>query len=429
MKTAFIGAGSVVFSRNLILDILSWPELRESTLSFMDIDAERLSVIESLARRVVADNNLPTKIEATTDCRKALEGADYVIVMIQVGGLAPFEHDIAIPLKYGIDQSVGDTLGPGGVFRGLRTVPVLVDIAREMEELCPNAIMLQYSNPMAINCWGVTKATSIRTVGLCHSVQGTAEQLAGYLGLDSSKVSYWCAGINHMAWYLKYEYDGRDAYPIIRKGMEDPEVFAKDKTRFEVLRHFDYYVTESTHHMSEYVPYFRKRKDLIEQFATPRWDYLDLCRDGWQPHYDQVKRQAAGEEPVEIKRSLEYASVIIRASETNIPARINGNVPNAGLIKNLPDGCCVEVPILVDKAGLHPCFVGDLPNQLAALNRSNINVQALAVEAALEGNARKAFQAIALDPLTAAMLDLRQIQSMVDELFAAHEAWLPQFQG
>lgn len=429
MKTAFIGAGSVVFSRNLILDILSWPELRDSTLSFMDIDAERLGVIEALAKRVVADNSLPTKIEATTDRRKALGGADYVIVMIQVGGLAPFEHDIAIPLKYGIDQSVGDTLGPGGVFRGMRTVPVLVDIARDMEELCPDAIMLQYSNPMAINTWAINKATSIRTVGLCHSVQGTAEQLAGYLGLDFSKVSYWCAGINHMSWYLKYEYDGQDAYPIIRQGMDDPEVFAKDKTRFEVLRHFDYYVTESTHHMSEYVPYFRKRKDLIEQFATPRWDYLDLCRDGWQPHYDLVKRQAAGEEPVEIKRSNEYASVIIRAHETNIPARINGNVPNTDLITNLPDGCCVEVPILVDKAGLHPCYVGDLPNQLAALNRSNINVQALAVEAALEGNARKAFQAVALDPLTAAILDLRQIQSMVDELFAAHRDWLPQFGG
>lgn len=426
-KIAFIGAGSVVFSRTLILDILSCPELQNSTLCLMDIDAERLGVIEALARRAVRDKEVPARVEATTDRRRALDGADYVIVMIQVGGLAPFEHDIAIPLRYGIDQSVGDTLGPGGVFRALRTIPVLVDIARDMEALCPRALMLQYSNPMAMNCWALAEASPIAVVGLCHSVQGTARQMAGYINVDIDRVSYWCAGINHMAWYLKYEVDGPDAYPMLRAAMEDPDVFARDKTRFEVLRHFDYFVTESTHHMSEYTPYFRKRPDLVEQFATPRWDYLELCKNGWQPHYQQARRQAAGEEPLPTGRSHEYASEIIRAHQTGRPARINGNVPNTHLITNLPSGACVEAPILVDKAGLHPCHVGHLPDQLAALNRTNINVQALGVRAALEGSARKAFQAIALDPLTAAMLDLRQIQRMVDDLFQAQAQWLSRF--
>jgi alpha-galactosidase len=429
MKIAFIGAGSVIFSRNLINDVLSFPALQDSTLSLMDIDSGRLDLIRSLTERIVSERGLPTVVEATTDRRRALDGADYVVVMIQVGGLEPFEHDIAIPLRYGIDQSVGDSLGPGGVFRGLRTVPVLVDIARDMERLCPNAWMLQYSNPMAINTWSLYEAADITVVGLCHSVQGTAKQLAGYFDLDFDRISYWCAGINHMSWYLRYEYDGEDAYPILRTVFDRPEIFEKDKTRFEVMRHFDYYVTESTHHMSEYTPYFRRTPELVEQFATPRWDYLELCKNGWQNHYDEVRRQAAGEIPVIPERSNEYASVIINARETDEPARINGNVRNTGLITNLPDGCCVEVPIFVDKTGLHPAFVGDLPPQLAALNRTNINVQELAVQSALEGDARKAFQAAALDPLTSSLLDLRTIQKMVDDLFAAHKAWLPQFGG
>lgn len=429
MKIAFVGAGSVVFSRNLMVDILSWPELQDVTLSLMDIDAERLGVIEALARRLVDERGLPARVEATTDRRRALDGADHVIVMIQVGGLEPFEHDIAIPLRYGLDQSVGDTLGPGGVFRALRTIPVLTSIAQDMEELCPGAWMLQYSNPMAMNCWALSAFSPVTVLGLCHSVQGTAEQIAGYIGADFADVSYWCAGINHMAWYLKYEVNGEDAYPRFRAAMDDPEVFAKDKTRFEILRHFDYFVTESTHHMSEYVPWFRKRPDLIEQFATPRWDYLDICRHGWQPHYEEARRQAAGEQPIRYERSNEYASRIIRARATDESDCINGNVPNTGLITNLPDGCCVEVPVLVNRTGAHPCFVGDLPEQLAGLNRTNINVQALGVEAALEGSARKAFQAIALDPLTGALLDLRQIQRMVDELFAAEQEWLPGFRG
>ncbi len=242
MKIAFIGAGSVIFSRNLINDVLSFPALQDSTLSLMDIDSGRLDLIRSLTERIVSERGLPTVVEATTDRRRALDGADYVVVMIQVGGLEPFEHDIAIPLRYGIDQSVGDSLGPGGVFRGLRTVPVLVDIARDMERLCPNAWMLQYSNPMAINTWSLYEAADITVVGLCHSVQGTAKQLAGYFDLDFDRISYWCAGINHMSWYLRYEYDGEDAYPILRTVFDSPESFEKDKTRFEVMRHFDYYV-------------------------------------------------------------------------------------------------------------------------------------------------------------------------------------------
>ena len=424
-KIAFIGAGSVVFARSLICDVLSFPELAGSTLALMDIDPGRLDLIAALASKTLQENQLPAKVESTLDRRRALDGADYVIVMIQVGGLDAFKTDVEIPRRYGIDQTVGDTLGPGGVFRGLRTVPVLVDICRDMSELCPEALLVNYSNPMAINCWGLNAATKIKNVGLCHSVQGTAAQLAGYIGVPYEEVSYWAAGINHMSWFLEFKHNGQDAYPALRRAMDDPGIFAKDRVRFEIMRHFDYFVTESTHHMSEYVPYFRKNREMADEWTKPRWDYYEICSQNWEPFYDKIRAQIRGEVEIEpITRSNEYGSRIIHSIETGAPCRINGTVENKGLITNLPDRCAVEVPILVDRTGLRPCFVGDLPPQCAALNRSNINVQQLAVEAALEKNKHKAFQAIALDPLTSALLDLRQIQKMVDEMWEAEQEWL-----
>jgi len=347
--------------------------------------------------------------------------------MIQVGGLQAFEKDIEIPLSYGVDQTVGDTLGPGGVFRALRTIPVLLSICRDMEQLCPDALLINYSNPMAMNCWGMNDGAGIKNVGLCHSVQGTAMDLAGYIGVPYEEVSFWVAGINHMSWFLEFKHQGRDACPRLREAMDNPEVFARDKVRFEMMRHFGCFVTESSHHMSEYVPYFRKRKELVEEFVTPRWDYLQVCKARRDPHSESIRKEISGEKPIVIDRSQEYGIHIIHSMETGIPCRVNGNVRNVDLVTNLPVGCCVEVPILVDKTGLRPCYVGDLPPQCAALNRTSINVQELAVRAALEGDRDKARMAIALDPLTGAMLDLRQICSMVDEMFEAEKEWLPQF--
>jgi alpha-galactosidase len=446
-KIAMIGAGSVVFARRLMTDLLSWPALQESEIALMDIHQGRLDLIQALGTRLVQQERIPARISKTTDRREALDGADYVICSIQVGGLEMYEADVEIPRRYGIDQTVGDTLGPGGVFRGLRTVPVLTAIGKDMEALCPHALFVNYSNPMNINMWGFSASTRVRNIGLCHSVQGTAEQLARYLEVPFQELSYWCAGINHQAWYLDLRRGhggarGEDLYPLLRQKMEDPQVFAQDRVRFEIMRHFGAFVTESTHHMSEYVPWFRTRPELIEAYTTPRWDYFDICKNRQDPHYEKMERQARGEEAVETGRTHEYCSYIVNAMETNTPYVMNANVPNtlgrsgqasggAGslLISNLPPACNVEVPCLVDGSGVRPCAVGDLPEPLAAINRTNVNVQALAVEGALSGEREMVYRAVQLDPLTGALLPLGRVREMVDELFAAEAQYLPQFAG
>jgi len=424
-----IGAGSVVFAQRLAIDILAHPELQDATLSLMDIDAERLELSGQAARTLIAKHNLAAKVEWAADRRRALDGADYVIAMVQVGGLPAVEMDVNIPMSYGVDQDIGDTLGPGGVFRGVRTIPVLLDICRDMEQLCPDALLINYSNPMALNCWGLSAGQkAIRFVGLCHSVQGTAHNLATDIKVPFEEVTYWVAGINHMAWFLKFEWKGEDAYPLVRKAMDDPDVYKLDKVRFEIMRHFGYFVTESSYHMSEYVPYFRNHPELIEELLMPRYNYLRMCREDWKPHYERISRMIAGDEPLpELKASREYCSAIIHSIETDTPIRINGNVANTGLITNLPEGCTVEVPTLVDATGLRPCYVGDLPSQCAALNRTNVNTQELATQAALEKDADKLAMAIALDPLTSSKLDLRTIRKMVDEMVAAERAQRPGF--
>ena len=434
LKIAFIGAGSIVFARNLIGDFLSYPEFQGCTLSLMDVDRGRLDRTAAAAEKILEHNDVAATIEATTDRREALAGADYVLNMIHVGGREPFENEIRIPEAYDVGQAVGDTLGPGGVFRMLRTAPVMLDTARDMEELCPDALLLNYTNPMAMLCWAVDEATEIDIVGLCHSVQHTAEAIANYAGVPGDELEYKVAGINHMAWFLEAEYDGESVYPALYEAMDDPDTYNRDNVRFELLRHFGAFVTESSNHVSEYVPYFRVDEEALRRFVVDE-EYDDYFVE-WMPtgslfeHWCSYQRAAAemdvSEIDPEIERSGEYASRIVHSIETGRPRRMNLNVRNSeGAIANLGTDACVEVPCLVDDRGVNPCAVGDLPPQLAALTRSNVAVQRLAVKAALERDQDTLRQAVKLDPLTAAACTLKEIDDMVDDLLEANADYLP----
>lgn len=458
-KVTFIGAGSTVFAKNLLGDILSYPELADATISLHDIDPERLRTSEIVARKIAAALGARPTIEATLDRRQALAGADYAIAMIQVGGYRPSTViDFEIPKKYGLRQTIADTLGIGGIMRGLRTIPVLLSMARDMQELCPDVTFLQYVNPMAMNMWALDRASSIRAVGLCHSVQGTAGELAADIGVPIAEIDYLAAGINHMAFYLKFERNGEDLYPAIRQVLREGRMPSTNRVRYKLLEKFGYFVTESSEHLSEYVPWFikRDRPDLIEQFNIPLDEYIRRCEfqlAGWEAlryvfedenvHFHVAGQgEARAEIPMggsltdmgrllkpllQIKRSVEYGSQIIYAMETGQPAVIYGNVGNHGLIDNLPAGCCVEVPCLVDRQGIQPTRIGALPPHLAALMQTNINVQALTVEAALTGKRQHIYHAAMLDPHTAAELDLDQITALVDDLIEAHGDWLPAY--
>jgi len=425
-KITIIGAGSVVFARRLITDFLTYPSLQNSHIALMDIDADALKPITKWARYAIEQTECGATVEATTDRRAALADADYVIISIRVGGIESVQKDFAITGKYGVDHSVGDTLGPGGVFYFLRNGAEIVDIARDMEELCPDALMLNYTNPMVMICWAVNAMTSIRNVGLCHSVQGTAFQLADYIGAPRDELRYWTAGINHMAWYLRLEWRGADAYPLLHEAMQKPEIYDQDPVRFEILRHFGAFVTESSRHMSEYVPYFRRRSNLIEQYQQSS----SIGRDwnAWlarrNERYEQMVQEVQARSDIQLERSHEYCSAILNAIETDTPFRFNGNVANQGVITNLPHDACVEVPILADGVGLHPCYVGALPPELAALNRTNLNVQDVIVDALKRQDRAQVYRAVQLDPLTAAVCTLDETRQMVDELFAAHEPYM-----
>ena len=429
-KITFIGAGSTVFAKNLMGDILSFPELANSTISLHDIDTDRLHTSEIVANKVAEALGANPKIEASTDRKKALEGADYAIAMFQVAGYKPGTvTDFEIPKKYGLRQTIADTLGIGGIMRGLRTIPVMIDMCKDMEQLCPDVTFLQYVNPMAMNCWALSRATSIKTIGLCHSVQGTAEQLADDIHIPIDEINYLCAGINHMAFYLKFERDGVNLYPEIRKVLEEKRAPDWNLVRYEMFKRLGYFVTESSEHFSEYTPYFikRDRPDLIEQFNIPLDEYIRRCEvqlAGWQ---DLRQRMETGTEGLEVSRSHEYGSLIIHSQETGQPRVVYGNVPNRGLIDNLPQGCCVEVPCVVDKSGIQPTKIGALPPQLAALMQTNVNVQSLTVEAALTGKREHIYHAAMLDPHTSAELDLDQIWHLVDDLIEAHGDWLPKY--
>lgn len=438
-KITFIGAGSLVFTRRLCNDILLAPALADSTISLMDVDPGRLNQAKEIVENIVAQRGGAARVEATTDRRKAVQGADYVVTTFQQGGLDAYKLDLEIPQKYGVEQCVGDTLGPGGVFRSLRTIPVLLDLIADLAEVAPEALLLNYVNPMAANCWAVDAATGWPHIGLCHSVQGTSEMLARWIGVPYDEINFLCAGINHQAFFLEFCRGKEDVYPLIWEAIERPEIKAEEPVRVELMEHFGFFVTESSGHASEYSPYFRKsaamvNEELVPRFTDPRNSWFDSGRTGgyyrhcierldkFQEEFDEIRRKDPGAE-----RSHEYGSWIIEAVETNNPIRVNGNVPNTGLITNLPDGCCVEVTCLVDAAGIRPTFVGAIPTQLAALNRTNINVQELIVEAALSGDTDAVHHAVMLDPLTAAVCTLPQIRSMVNEMLQAQARWLPQF--
>lgn len=422
-KISLIGAGSVVFARRLLQDVVCVPELRDSDIALMDVDEARLELIGKFADKLFAEVGSSGSVSITTDRRDALRDADYVLTTIRVGD--DYERDIGIPMKYGVDQAVGDTVGPGGVFKGLRTIPVLIDIAQDIDVVAPNATLLNYTNPMAMACWAIGEMAEVPTIGLCHSVQRTTQTLAGFIGAPTSEVSAWVAGINHLAWFIRFERNGEDAYPALRAAMDVPETFALDPVRFEVMRHFGLFVTESTRHMSEYVPYFRTDREVMASFA------LDEIRQDLrrrvkrvEDHISQLTRDAYSDDPIRPERSDEYACRIMEAMESGRRTVINGNVPNAGLVDNLPQGACVEVPILIDDLGFHPMNVGSIPPQCAALSRANVAVQELGVVAVLERSREAAFHAVCLDPLTAAVLSLREIRQMFDEMWDAHGAEL-----
>jgi len=431
-KIALIGAGSVVWARRLMMDILSFDELRDSTLALMDIDPVRLDTSKQTVERLVAQLGAPARVEATLDRREAVRDADYVIFAVQVGMHDATLLDFEIPRRYGLKQTIADTLGVGGIFRGLRTIPVLLGLLRDMEEVCPTALLLNYVNPMSILCLAAERATNggIKTVGLCHSVQGTARQLARYIGADLADVGYRVAGINHMAWFMDFTVNGKDAYPQLWEALETPDVYAKDKVRFEMMRRTGYFVTESSEHMAEYVPYFIKRDALVREFDIPIDEHVTRSARNLEK-FEDTRREVQSGAPIEMKLSHEYAAFIIKAIETNQDWSFNGNVPNsmdrrsAALIPNLPADSIVEVPCLVNRAGLQPCHTGELPAQLAGLNRSHITVHQLAVEAALEGNRDALYQAVMLDPHTASVLSLDEIWRMTDDLIEAHGDALP----
>jgi len=442
-KIALIGAGSVVFTRNLCSDILLAPVLRDSTIALMDVDAARLAQARELIQAMIERRGLKARVEATTDRREALKDADYVVTTFQQGGLAAFTLDIEIPQRYGVEQCVGDTLGPGGVFRALRTIPVLVDLCRELDEVSPGALLLNYVNPMAANCWAVDAITGRPHVGLCHSVQETSAMLAEWAGVPPNETTFLCAGINHLAFFLKLSHDDEDLYPRIWAAVERPEVQAREPVRIELMKHFGYFCTESSGHNSEYVPYFRKsarivNEELVPRFLdTPNHHWFDYGRTGGYLRHCHIRQanarqdyQAliAGDKAFPAERSIEYGSYVIEAIETHQATRIYGNVPNRGLILNLPEGCCAEVPCLVDGNGIQPVAVGPLPSQLAALIRTNVNVQELIVEAVRSGDVEMVYHAVMLDPLTAAVCTLPQVRAMVDEMLAAQAHWLPRFE-
>lgn len=428
-KITFIGAGSTVFAKNLIGDILSFPELGDSKICLYDIDENRLKTSEVVARRIARTLGAPSTIESTTDRSRAFEGADYAINMIQVGGYRPCTvTDFEIPKRYGLRQTIADTLGIGGIMRAVRTVPVLIDMCKDMERLCPDVLHLNYVNPMAMNCWALSQATKVRTIGLCHSVQHTAGELSHDMGVPLEEINYVVAGINHVAFFLRLERNGQDLYPEIHRVVSEGRVPDGNRVRYDMFKRLGYFVTESSEHFAEYAPWYikRGREDLIKRFNIPLDEYPRRCESQMAEWENLRKELESSDKPVEIRRSVEYGSLIIHSLETGTPRVVYSNVANSDLIENLPAGCCVEVPCVVDKNGVQPVRIGRIPSQLAALMQTNINVQALTVEAILKGDLALIHHAAMLDPHTAAELDLDQISSLVDDLLTAHGEWIPE---
>jgi alpha-galactosidase len=436
-KITFIGAGSLGFTSKLVRDIFTFPLLQDATISLMDIDQERLDFSLRAVTRLIEVGKYPARVEATLDRVEALKGADVVLTTILSGSTAVWRHDIEIPKKYGVDINVGDTRGPAGIFRFLRTLPDMQDIVKDMEKHCPNAVLLNYTNPMAMLCAALQRKTFIPVTGLCHSVQGTAMMLTDWIGAPYEEITYTCAGINHMAWYLDFRWNGKDAYPLIHKAVtEREEVYNEEQVRNEIFLALGYYITESSGHNSEYNWWFRKRPDLIEKYCTHG--------TGWNPgEYAYVLKQYEKTEKTwregvrvelakevtedDLERGHEYAAYIINALMGGEAFKFNGNVSNTDLVTNLPPGACVEVPVWVDKGGFQPVHVGPLPPECALMTNLSSSIEEMAIQAAFEGDPVMVYRAICHDPLTASVLSLAEIREMVNELFVQHKETLPQF--
>lgn len=436
-KIAFVGAGSLEFTSQLARDVLTFPLLQDATICLMDINAERLEFSRRIVEKYIEAGNYPAKLKTTLNRKEALEGADVVLCTILSGSTDVWRYDIEIPEKYGIDINVGDTRGPSGIFRFLRTLPPMLEIVYDMEKYCPGAVLLNYTNPMAMLCGALQRSSKVTVTGLCHSVQGSAEMLAEWIGAPIDEISYTCGGINHMAWYLEYKWNGKDAYPLIHKAVtERQEIYNEEIVRNEMFLAFGYYVTESSGHNSEYNWWFRKRPDLIEKYCThgTGWnpgEHAYILKEYLQTEVTwRVQVESQLEQPIkaeELERGSEYASSIINALKGGEPYKFNGNVPNTCLITNLPEGACVEVPVLVDKAGIHPMHVGKLPPQCALMTNLSSSIEELAITSSLTGDPTMVFYAIAHDPLTASVLSLAEIRQMTNEMLEKNREYLPQF--
>jgi len=436
-KIAFVGAGSFGFTRSLIRDILTFPALQGATLALMDIDRERLSFVKQAVERIIREGKYPAKVVATMDRREALKDANAAICTILAGDVDVWQHDILIPKRYGVDMNVGDTRSVAGVFRALRTIPVMLSICRDMEKFCPQAILLNYTNPMAMLCRAMQKESKIKVTGLCHSVQGTAIELARWIEAPMEEITYVSAGINHQSWFIKFERNGKDAYPALRRAMKDPKIRNAEQVRNEMFLQLGYYLTESSGHNSEYNWWFRKRPDLIKKYCISgtnwnpgRYAYiLDHYRKQKNTWKKGIIKWLKDKKPLDLKRGHEYAASIINAYMGGDVFEFNGNVPNTGLIPNLPQNACVEVPVFANRRGFNPVHVGPLPPQCAALNNVSIAVEEMAVEAALTGNPEMVFHSLAYDPLSAAVLSLAEIRKMVQEMLNRNRSHLPQFKS
>ena len=426
-----IGAGSIIFSTTVTNDLLATPALAGASFTLVDRNPGKTQRLEAHMRRIIAKNRLTAAVRTVADRREALKGADYVVTAIKVGRAAAHRIDYEVPTRYGLDVCVGECVGPGGVFRGLRTIPAMVEIARDVQEICPKAVVLNYVNPMAMICMAIGQTTSLQFVGLCHGVQTTLDLISRYVGVKKEEIDYLAAGINHMAWFLKLEKNGKDLYPLFRERLELPEYYVNEKVRGEVTRQFGYFMTESSGHLSDYLPWFRRNRAVLDAFCDQpglggetgfSFAFAKMVEEKFGTT-DYLKHETGDLAP----RSADYCSHIVEALETGRYFRFQGNVMNHGYITNLPPDCCVEVPVFADRNGLHPSTVGRLPVQLAAMNQSNVTVQQLTVEAALTGDPELAVAAIAIDPLTCAVLTLQEIRDMTTEMMDAEEQWLPQF--
>lgn len=430
-KFAFIGAGSFVFTRNVVRDLLTFPAFEDAEIALMDINPDRLEGIRRRVQKIMDASGKPAKVTTTLSRAEALTGADGVLCTVFNGDIDVWRYDIEIPKKYGVDINIGDTRSVSGIFRALRNIPLMLDICADIKKYCPNAVFLNYTNPMSMLCKAMQTYSDIEVTGLCHSVQGTAHMLAEWIGAPMDEITYTCAGVNHQAFYLKFDWNGKDAYPLLREKIKDPEYYNKEQVRNEMFRHLDYYVTESSGHNSEYNQWFRKRPDLIEKYCTHSTNWnpgeyayslnVRIDRDKhWREQLEDWLKQ-----DVDLKRGLEYSSYIFNARfGDHTPFQFNGNVINNGAIPNLPAESCVEIPCLADRGGIHPMMVGPLPAHLAILVNTTTRIENLVVDAAMTKDKRKVFQAVCMDPLTSAVCSLEEIHQMCEELFAINEPFL-----